>query len=482
MGDRVIGGLAISGRPIGQWADLTGAPFVTVSPVGIAKGYPMNNGADYGPDTPGTTTGGIQEAVNSLGLGGGTIVLLTGGTFDISSQITVAAHGVFLISASRLKTQDSAGDDLVHSGTDPVMIRATSAMTSMFQWGEDTSGSTYRGGGMAGVCLDGNSNADYCIQDFNVHTLEIMDCYLRGSNTYQLRCYSNVTAGISDIHVERCDFYNLSGSTGGGILFDAGVGQSWIKDCYFLSIYNYGIVLAGNGNNLVSGNYMEGPVTISGSGNAGTYVIVEENADSIIGNQITDAAYHGIMVNDKANHVISGNYVANSNQSSLSDGSNITIWGGGSLDGIVCVGNRCYDNTAKVVHAIYVNAVSGDKGILVSSNLVEGATGELISLGASGWQSGIIISGNGGYNPQGFSVTTPSVPASGTPQKNTNPFPVRVYLLTGGTGTAYAITDPSGTTKTFTTTLVAGMEITLDPGASVTWTYTAAPTQVWYGA
>lgn len=48
--------------------EFAGPPFpVTfVSPVGNAAGYPLNNGAPFGPDTPGTTTCGIQEAINSL--------------------------------------------------------------------------------------------------------------------------------------------------------------------------------------------------------------------------------------------------------------------------------------------------------------------------------------------------------------------------------------------------------------------------------
>ncbi len=51
----------------GTWNTLTGAPFVTVSTDGIANGgsATSNNGADYGPDTAGTSTGGIQEALNA---------------------------------------------------------------------------------------------------------------------------------------------------------------------------------------------------------------------------------------------------------------------------------------------------------------------------------------------------------------------------------------------------------------------------------
>ena len=66
-------GTANVARTVNAWKDFTGAPFVTVSPVGTAQGYPQNNGAPFGPDSllnnvgPGLTkTTGIQEAYNTL--------------------------------------------------------------------------------------------------------------------------------------------------------------------------------------------------------------------------------------------------------------------------------------------------------------------------------------------------------------------------------------------------------------------------------
>ena len=87
------------------WATITAAnmPFlgaVTVSPTGIATGDAptANNGAQFGPDTPGTTTQGLQEAVTyAIGLVAGTTgatiapprLVLGPGEFDVSSTITV---------------------------------------------------------------------------------------------------------------------------------------------------------------------------------------------------------------------------------------------------------------------------------------------------------------------------------------------------------------------------------------------------------
>lgn len=71
------------------WSSLPGKPFVTVSALGISNGgsAATNNGADFGPDTPGTTTSGIQDALDSIASTGGTIVLLTGVFSNVGSPL-----------------------------------------------------------------------------------------------------------------------------------------------------------------------------------------------------------------------------------------------------------------------------------------------------------------------------------------------------------------------------------------------------------
>ena len=82
----------------------------------------------------------------------------------------------------------------------------------------------------------------------------------------------------------------------------------------------------------------------------------------------------------------------------------------------------------------------------------------------------------------GFGISQPAVPATGVDQQNTNPFQARIYITGTGTGiTAYKITDPSGTSNTFTTTVSIGFTIELDPYAKVALTFTGAPTWKWYG-
>lgn len=87
-----------SARDANQWSKAMPRSAVTVSPTGLGGGAPAsNNGAMFGPDTAGTTTQGLQEAVTYAvglvtGLSGSVsppVVLLLPGKFNISSTINV---------------------------------------------------------------------------------------------------------------------------------------------------------------------------------------------------------------------------------------------------------------------------------------------------------------------------------------------------------------------------------------------------------
>ena len=85
-----------------------------------------------------------------------------------------------------------------------------------------------------------------------------------------------------------------------------------------------------------------------------------------------------------------------------------------------------------------------------------------------------------------FYVTpsTPAVPASGTAQKNTNPYTVEVYL-SGGSATQVQVTRGSTTYTVWsssTATAIPPLTIRLNPGDSITLTYTTAPTWTWVAA
>lgn len=107
----------------------------------------------------------------------------------------------------------------------------------------------------------------------------------------------------------------------------------------------------------------------------------------------------------------------------------------------------------------------------------------IFSLGASWDKIEILSWGNINGQSSGWSPipTTPTVPASGTAQVNSNPYAVNVYL-SGGTVTEIQITL-NGTAYTVfsnsTGLALSGQVYKLRPSDSITITYTTAPTWIW---
>jgi hypothetical protein len=70
------------------WSSIQGKPFVTVSAIGQAQTGIINAGADFGPDTQGTTMNGLDSAIAS---GAGIIYVLNNGTHNWSPSATVGS-------------------------------------------------------------------------------------------------------------------------------------------------------------------------------------------------------------------------------------------------------------------------------------------------------------------------------------------------------------------------------------------------------
>lgn len=99
-------------------------PFVIVSSKGITNGTStlINDGKPFGPDTPGTTTSGINEAINSLyqtnafgPISGGGNVYLSPGVFECTGQIVFPNDYPFNV---LLQGAGKAATSLIYSGTD----------------------------------------------------------------------------------------------------------------------------------------------------------------------------------------------------------------------------------------------------------------------------------------------------------------------------------------------------------------------------
>ena len=587
--------------PVTQ-ATLKGAPSVTVSPVGLAQGLPRNNNANYGPDTPGTTTCGINEAAVSLGSVGGKLCLLEG-TFTVSSTVFIPPR-VAVIGAGR-------GSTVITSATPGIgyMVTLNAATDSE----------------ISGVTLDMNDIAGASALFFTgaCSRIRVHNCIFKGQydtwliqfNSNGLSSSSPPTAYCQDVRIDHNEIFGGCSKSGGSlenVILSAAV-NCYVDDntiyvnqvsesMYICAFYDYtrgcrfgdnrilvaqnigGIFYDSDGLfNDFAENYIE---TRTGSTNAIGQVVKLLTASiglSVRGNVVNGLNGYGPNANtvgqfinivsapapavvngsggpdgnvsQNAGYVdyliVEGNCVVGAytiltimgsqNQVANSWTFKNNVWAtlaatafdnGGTLRGFSCIGGIGgqidYSNNTDISDLLVLNSsnvgvgigiavfsgwstatINGNRFAIAKNNVagssynnvqlssitnlqfrgnVIGGSGtatligyySLTSIGA-GLVEGNIRGDTGHPLNQGFSVTTPAFPATATNVQNTNPFSVRIYLLTAGAGTAFTITDPAGNVQAITVALAAGMEFTLDPGAQIQFTYTTAPTWKWYG-
>ena len=121
--------LTYEGIEVPSWVNLAGKPYVTVSPVGLSTAgvTEANNGAGYGPDTPGTTTGGWLEAYTAATTGISPVRKIIGlaGTHYIPSAVGA-------ISGITIQGDPSGKTTLLYSGAMAPMAPAGFAQGGIF--------------------------------------------------------------------------------------------------------------------------------------------------------------------------------------------------------------------------------------------------------------------------------------------------------------------------------------------------------------
>ncbi|MEM3862403.1 MAG: hypothetical protein QW203_07995, partial [Thermoplasmatales archaeon] len=99
----LVGSYVSASTPVPEWNVLNGKPYVTVSSKGISNGLSSipNDGADFGPDTHGTQTYGIQEALSYASNNGIGEVRLNNGTYILSAILYLQYSNIRLIGQDR---------------------------------------------------------------------------------------------------------------------------------------------------------------------------------------------------------------------------------------------------------------------------------------------------------------------------------------------------------------------------------------------
>ena len=414
---------------------IIGKTEITVSSKGIANGKSvyLNNGADFGPDTPGTNSYGLVEASKDGNSKGGAIIKMSEGTFYTSVQIPlydyVSFEGVGVNTI--IKSTAAAGLTLFKNPQffathKNFQIVSASSGTGQLAWGFDVSQPSELGGNITleKITFDGVFSSGWFKSD-NSDQFRIVSIYITGQTTAQPLGFSAVNS--------QCEFYD---SYMEGVAITGKIGSSLnqiFQNCqmdtlqlggevYSLSLinhYNYD-----DGKSLIDLNgYHVDYLYVSGYVGVKNGVTLFKNS-SATANQIGQLDFHAYLQND-------GN-----------------------------AGNKWIDTNTSILH-LHVSApnpgtaLSGMPFVSVALN------------GIYGWAAGL-----------GFGATTPALPAgtgSANAVQNTNPYSVRIFQ-TGSSGTH--IIDASGNDVALPSEPTV---FELDTGCKVYYATTVATSWKWYG-
>ena len=246
---------------------------------------------------------------------------------------------------------------------------------------------------------------------------------------------------------------------------------------------------------IITGNHCANAVShaITVESSSGNSV---ENGKVVVSNNICESSGDGIVINTEGSTQVLTDIIVEGNIIRKTTGTNailvegtgtdknvsiqgniiadtsatyeIYIGGGAVIENLNIHNNMIYNNTGSGTtrNPIYVTSGTTISGLKISDNLIGAGEGQIVAPNSAG------------YNPL---PTTPSVPASGTAQQNTNPYAVDVYIYGGDVteiqitkgGTAYTVLSVS------TAIAMSGQSYKLNPGDSITITYSTAPSWEW---
>ncbi|MEM3862339.1 MAG: hypothetical protein QW203_07675, partial [Thermoplasmatales archaeon] len=450
----LVGSYISASIPVPEWTTLSGKPYITVSAKGISNGLSNipNDGADFGPDTllgtnsigqygpPYTQTSGIQEAWNysvataSVNTISGALVVkpihLLGGPFYINAPITFSAPSGKIVQNPKIEGDSSMAPYIYCNINDAYAI-------------------TY----------DPNS--------FNYVNIRVSNMQPAVLSGYSPLGFINIDFSTVSAHAYTCTFesYNLDISGSGWT--EAPIYLNGMQQIYMYNYESYsteGTYPSGyfNCNNVISmvGGYFGGSPTFSTPPSNDTSV-------AIVG-----VTFNTLIVENVTSVVIIGAYSYTTQIYLNSDISSLTIIGGGSNQGI----------TTPIVNVLTPGDTWTVGSLILKGLTIAGqSTFSIVGPGITVLNSDITLAVGSGVTVTYPLIvpTTPSVPASGTAQQNTNPYPVNVYLY-GGTVTAIYYTPDGGTAVQIGTSGPATVH--LNPNDSITLTYSVAPTWVWMKA
>ena len=431
-----------------NWNEIKSKPYPLVTLKGIVNGLStvLNDGADFGPDTlqgatapgqygaPYSTSLGINEAINTLTNGG--IIKLMQGTYGITAGILISTPHITIEGIGGLGTTQIT----VASGTVTSIITSTAYYTTL----KNINIYSGTGSGISvGTAIDLSQPSAIATNN------NIIDCLVEGTFTDYVVNLNNNDA----VYVEDSQLGGTTSATAVVTWLAPGGAKATIANSTIISI-NIAVQ-----NLMIIGSYIGTIIVPENSTPLMCIDIIQSYMDSeqsmiTVGSGVTIAhlSYSGYYQIPNGGYALSGSGTINK---MYLNGVALQVVAGSLPAGWA-------ESTLTVVdYPIIDGSFSGQSG----ETSIPGAPFNIST-------SGLLIRGT---------PTAPSVPTSTTAQENTNPYAVDVYVYGGAVteiqitrnGTAYTVFSVS------TAIAMSGQVYKLNPGDSITVTYSTAPSWEW---
>ena len=434
--------------------------YITVSAKGIANGLSNepNDGADFGPDSynpdytgsgiPYTQTSGIQEAVNY-----GNNILLLEGAFFIDIPISLP-KGVQITGTGYGNTKSDIYQGLyppftASTAAPGTWIIANKSMSSVITSNGNLPTNNaikklrIEGNYLASTTLDLNAGTEY--PNDAISQLQLVDLVVANGTAKNIDISHNADAIYQNIHTWT---YDTNGNFVLGV-YDI-VAESPSSEVDFSYIFSYSP--SGLQLNVQTWHCSHSVV----------------NTLNIAGNGM---------------YFFDSGYLANSFQNVLSTG-RIVFQGNYTAYELSITNSYVYFNSGVTTLLDFDSNSTASVEIFSLANTVVQTTSATAYFYNNGTLSqiksindtGFTLKNIGAWDNNPYALATPTVPTSGTAQQNTNPYPVNVYLY-GGTVTVIDYTPSGGSATQVGTSGPA--TVRLNPGDSITLTYSGTPTWNW---
>lgn len=482
------------------WSSLFGKPIITVSPVGLINGgSSTNNGADYGPDTSGTATMGIQEAINAVSTSGGIVYLLPGSFYLTAFLPKVVSWidqpNILLNGVSGVAIIGAPGGDVVitpNNGSNYSDILVLYECSDIVVAGIRFLGNSYGPltGNAGGLAIESSQRVHVVDCHFDsFHGSAIVGDWIFDSTFDRLLINTSI-AGANAIY-RGFDFAFIQNIVvrDSSVALDGGYG--------FNVFYNSITATKNNTGRLLNESNSSNQIRLVNSiwFGCGTGIVLSDTIDSaIIDCDVYLNTVTGILVisnttlvSPKGNEFLGCRIWQNGSGSSNQGGAQINSNSQSSVE-VRIADCDFYDNNALGLAIVNPSNIVICRGTLFRNRYtsnqqltaIGGTSGPIIGVGLL---AGSLIVNCPGYNPGGFAIAQYSAGGPGIDVPNPNPFPVMVYITGVGSGmTGYGITDANSNLVSFTAAVALGWQFRIDPGGKIRLYYsTGVPTWKWEG-